>query len=83
MRLGLPLAGAFLGASLASGCDANLCEASGAGAGILLGMGAAIAIDAAVFAYDDAKSPLGQRLGFVPLVSVAPHQAWFGVGGDL
>lgn len=83
MRLGLPLAGAFLGASLASGCDANLCEASGAGAGILLGMGAAIAIDAAVFAYDDAKYPLGRRLGFVPLVSVAPHQAWLGVGGDL
>jgi hypothetical protein len=83
MRLGLPLAGAFIGASLASGCDANLCEAGGAGAGILIGMGAAVAIDAAVFAYDDAPHARGRRLGFVPLVAVAPHQAWFGIGGDL
>jgi hypothetical protein len=83
MRLGLPLAGAFIGASLASGCDANLCEAGGAGAGILIGMGAAVAIDAAVFAYDDATHSPARRLGFVPLVAVAPHQAWFGIGGDL
>jgi hypothetical protein len=83
MRLGLPLAGAFLGASLASGCDANLCEAGGAGAGILIGMGAAVAIDAAVFAYDDARHSQGRRLGFVPLVAVAPHQAWIGLRGDL
>jgi len=83
MRLGMPLAGAFLGASLASGCDSNLCEASGAGAGILIGMAGAIALDAAVFAYDDAKHPFGRRLGLVPLVSVTPRLAWFGLGGDL
>ncbi|MES1187367.1 MAG: hypothetical protein ABUL60_26355 [Myxococcales bacterium] len=83
MRLGLPLAGAFVGASLASGCDSNLCEASGAGAGILIGMGAAIALDAAVFAYDDAKHPLARHVGLMPLVSVTPRLAWFGVGGDL
>jgi hypothetical protein len=68
---------------LASGCDDNLCEAGGAGAGILIGMGAAIAIDAAVFAYDDARRSSGRRQGLVPLVSLAPHQAWLGVGGDL
>ena len=61
VRLGLPLAGAFLGASAASGCDDYLCEASGAGLGLLLGMGGAIAIDAVVFAYDDtdARRPAG------------------------
>jgi hypothetical protein len=83
LRLGMPLAGAFIGASLASGCNTNLCEASGAGIGVLLGMGGAIAIDAAVFAYDDPKHPSGRRLGLLPLVSVTPHQAWIGVGGRL
>jgi hypothetical protein len=83
VRLGMPLAGAFIGASLASGCNTNLCEAGGAGAGILIGMGGAIAIDAALFAYDDPKHPSGRRIGLLPLVSVAPHQAWMGVGGEL
>ncbi len=83
LRLGMPLAGAFLGASLASGCNANLCEAGGAGIGALLGMGGAMAIDAAVFAYDDAKRSSGRRVGFLPLVSVTPRQAWVGIGGQL
>lgn len=83
IRLGMPLAGAFLGASLASGCNTNLCEAGGAGVGVLLGMGGAIAIDAAVFAYDDRKRPATRRLGLVPLVSVTPQNAWFGVAGQL
>ena len=84
MRAQFPrVEGSFLGASLASGCDANLCEAGGAGAGILIGMGAAVTIDAAVFAYDDATHSRGRRIGLVPLVAVAPHEAWFGIGGDL
>ncbi len=83
LRLGMPLAGAFLGASLASGCNANLCEAGGAGIGVLLGMGGAMAIDAAVFAYDDAKRSSGRRVGFLPLVAVTPRQAWVGIGGQL
>ena len=83
MRLGLPLAGAFIGASLASGCNASLCEASGAGAGILLGMGGAIALDAAVLAYDDPKPADARGRLLVPLASVTPHQAWIGIGGEL
>jgi len=83
LRLGLPLAGAFAGATFASNCDDNLCEVSGAAVGVLVGMAGAIAIDAAVFAYDDPKPSAARRLGLVPLVSVAPHQAWFGVGGQL
>lgn len=83
IRLGMPLAGVFLGASLASGCNTNLCEATGAGVGALLGMGGAIAIDAALFAYDDPKRAAARRVGLVPLVSVTPGQAFFGVGGQL
>jgi len=83
LRLGLPLAGAFLGASLASGCNTNLCEAGGAGVGILAGMGGAIAVDAAVFAYDDPKRSTARRSGLVPLVAVTTRQAWLGVGGQL
>jgi len=83
IRLGMPLAGAFLGASLASGCNTNLCEATGAGVGVLLGMGGAVAIDAALFAYDERKRSSARRLGLVPLVSLTPQQAWLGLGGQL
>jgi hypothetical protein len=83
MRFGMPLAGAFIGASLASGCDGNQCEASGVAAGVLLGIGGAIAIDAAVFAYDDRQPALSGRSRWRPLVSVSRRQAWVGVGGTL
>jgi hypothetical protein len=84
VRLGMPLAGAFLGASLFSNCDGYNCEQDGAGAGFLLGMAGAIAIDAAVFAYDDRRAPpthVGPRL--VPLASLRPGRAWVGFGGEL
>ena len=83
LRFGLPLAGAILGAAMSSDCDSNLCEAGGAGVGILLGMGGAIAIDAAVFAYDDRRRSAPQKARLVPLVSVTPQQAWVGLGGQL
>ncbi|HEX2876733.1 MAG TPA: hypothetical protein VHP33_36025 [Polyangiaceae bacterium] len=83
VRLGMPLAGAFLGASLASGCNSNLCEAGGAGIGVLLGMAGAIAIDAAVFSYDDAKRAPTRRAGLRPLFAWTPHTAWIGLGGQL
>jgi len=83
IRLGLPLAGVFIGASLASNCNRNLCEADGAGIGALLGMAGAIAIDAAVFSYDDARRSPGPRAGLVPLLALTPQQALIGVGGQL
>ncbi len=83
LRLGLPLAGAFIGLALASGCNRSLCEASGGGAGILLGMGGAVAIDAAVLAYEDPKPAAGRGPRMMPLASVTPHQAWIGLGGEL
>lgn len=83
IRLGMPLAGAFLGASLASDCNRNLCEAGGAGIGVMLGMAGAMAIDAAVFSYDDAKRAPGRRGGLRPLIAWTPHSAWIGLGGQL
>ena len=83
LRLGMPLAAAFVGASLASGCNTNLCESNGAGIGVLLGMGGAVAIDAALFAYDDAKRSASRRLDVLPVMSVTPQQAWIGLAGHL
>lgn len=83
LRLGMPLAGAFFGASAASNCDGFLCEAEGAAAGLLLGMAGAIALDAALFAYDEqpVKSP---RMGWwVPRLAVTPRRAWIGIAGSL
>jgi len=83
LRLGMPLAAAFVGASLASSCNTNRCEGDGAGIGALLGMAGAMAIDAAVFAYDDPKRSSSHRLGLLPVVSVTPQQAWIGLAGRL
>jgi hypothetical protein len=83
MRLGMPLAGAFLGAATASGCDGFQCEFGGAALGLLLGMGGAIAIDAAVFAYDDAESSDDDDARLVPLLGLSPRSAWLGLGGRL
>ena len=82
IRLGMPLAGAFLGAAAASGCSGYECEAGGAGAGFLLGMGGAIAIDAAVLAYDypESNRPIARVL---PVVSIGAGRALVGLAGEL
>jgi hypothetical protein len=82
IRLGLPLAGAFVGAAAASGCSGYECEAGGAGAGFLLGMGGAIAIDAAVLAYDYPQ-PSRRAARVLPVVSVAPGRTFVGLAGEL
>jgi hypothetical protein len=83
LRLGMPIAGAFIGASAASGCNGFLCEAGGAAIGVLAGMGGAIAIDAAVFAYDDPKPSRFGQLTLSPVVAVLPGRAWVGLSGRL
>jgi hypothetical protein len=60
-----------------------LCESQGAALGGLLGVGGAIAIDAAVFAYDDRKLRPPSLGGLSPLVLVGRHRALVGVGGAL
>jgi hypothetical protein len=79
----MPVAGAVLGASLASGCNGFLCEAGGAAIGSLVGMSGAIAVDAAVFAYDDPKPSRYGRLTLTPVIAVLPGRAWVGVSGRL
>ncbi len=82
IRLGMPLSGAFLGAAAASGCTTYGCEAGGAAVGFLLGMGGAIAIDAAVLAYDYPESRR-RAARVLPVVSVAPGRAFVGLAGEL
>jgi hypothetical protein len=72
----------FLGAAAASGCDGFMCEAGGAGSGLLLGMGGAIAIDAALLAYEKPRAPI-QDARVVPLLRLGSRQAWVGLGGEL
>jgi hypothetical protein len=82
LRLGMPLAGFIVGAATASGCDEYLCEASGAAIGLLFGVAGAIAIDAAVLAYDDVR-PRRPDVRLVPLFGISSQSAWLGVGGAL
>lgn len=84
IRLGIPLAGAFLGASVVSSCDSYRCEEDGAAVGALLGMLGAIAIDAATFAYDDRRPRADEGgLSLAPVLSLQPGRAWLGLGGRL
>jgi hypothetical protein len=84
VRLGMPLAGAVLGASLFSNCDGYRCQDEGAAAGLLLGMAGAIALDAAVFAYDDRKPRAASRTPtLLPMASLLPGRAWLGIAGSL
>lgn len=83
LRLGMPIAGAIVGAAAASGCNRFLCEADGAAVGLLAGVGGAIAIDAVLLAYEDLR-PTRPTLGsLTPLFVVAPGRAVVGVGGTL
>lgn len=87
IRLGMPLAGAFLGGAAASGCHGQDCKASGIGVGFLLGMGGAMAIDAALLAFDypesraHGASTVPSTLS--PLLSLSPKHAFVGVRGAL
>lgn len=83
IRLGMPLAGAFLGASVVSGCDDYFCEAGGAAFGLVLGMAGAMAIDAAVLAYDEPEPSDAVRPKLVPLVAFTRGGAVVGLGGAL
>jgi hypothetical protein len=53
VRVGLPAAGALVGAGLASDCRKDLCSLGAAGLGMAVGMGAAMVVDVAVLAWRD------------------------------
>lgn len=82
IRLGMPLAGAFLGGAAISGCSGDDCQATGIGLGFLLGMGGAIALDAALLAYESPE-PRRQAARVMPVVSLARGHAWLGLAGEL
>jgi hypothetical protein len=82
LRLGMPIAGAIVGAAVTSGCDGYLCEKDGTGIGALIGAGGAVALDAALFAYDDRK-PVPREATLSPLFVLTPGRALLGVGGVL
>jgi hypothetical protein len=85
IRFGMPLAGAFLGGAAASDCHGEDCTAAGIGAGILLGMAGAIAIDAALLAFDYPVSTArsAKHEGLRPLFSLSAQHAFVGLSGEL
>jgi hypothetical protein len=90
LRVGLPLTGILIG-SAADRCGANndsdVCGAVGPGIGALLGIGAAIAIDATTLAYDQVSlasaATTRQPLAAIsaPFVVADAHRTMLGVMG--
>jgi hypothetical protein len=76
LRLGAPIVGAILGAGLEDCSGGDSC--SGAAVGFVAGLGAAIAIDAAVLAREPVRE--GQ-LAVIPVVSTGKNGSWVGVSG--
>ncbi len=83
LRLGMPIAGAFAGASAASGCNGFLCEVDGAAIGMLIGLAGAVTIDATVLAYEARPRPVRASAGWSPQLLLTPRSGWVGVGGEL
>jgi hypothetical protein len=83
LRLGLPAIGGLIGAQVAQvseGCRGYECF-EGAGYGILLGMGAAVVLDAALLGYrrSDDVSVTSRRV--VPTLSLAGGRSTLGLAG--
>jgi hypothetical protein len=79
LRLGLPAIGGLIGAQVSDGCRGYECF-EGAGYGILLGMGAAVVLDAALLGYrSDDVSVTARRV--VPTLSLAGGRSTLGLAG--
>lgn len=79
MRIGLPLAGVFLGESSARGCTGDLCDLGPALVGGMLGMGTAEVIDLAL-AKDEPDAALPARSQrWTPVASVRHSGATLGI----
>lgn len=78
LRLGLPLAGGLAGAALAQCRQGEwFCGYAEVGMGTLIGIVAAVTIDASVLA----REPVTKAPALVPAVSVGRDRAWAGVSG--
>ena len=78
LRVGAPVAGAFLGAALENCSGGDFCGASGAAVGFLAGIGAAIAIDAAALARETVQE---EEPALTPVVSTGKNGSWVGISG--
>jgi hypothetical protein len=81
LRLGLPAAGGLIGSTVPYDCSGFLCGWEPIGYGILIGMGAAVVLDAAFLGYrrgDDAASTTAR---LVPTFSLAGERTTLGVAG--
>jgi hypothetical protein len=82
VRIAAPIVGAVVGNELAdcSSGDINQlgCDLTGAGLGILAGMGTAIAIDSAIFARESRPAPRtksARAFSVMPSLSLTPHRS--------
>jgi hypothetical protein len=83
-RVGFPLVGALIGAGAGSGSCKNDCSGTGALVGLILGMGGAIAFDAAVIAREDAPEPElseAPRPRVAPAITIGKDRAEIWLGG--
>jgi hypothetical protein len=86
LRVGMPIAGAFLGCAAAagSGNSGGYACLGGAALGLLVGAGGAIAIDASVIAREDASERSAKRtpsVGVMPSIALTPQRARIGFAG--
>jgi hypothetical protein len=81
LRVGLPILGAFAAVGLAQPCGGDFGCIGEAALGTAIGFTGAIAIDAAVLAYEERPTPSTQALSATPFAYVDGQRALFGVGG--
>lgn len=77
IRIVAPVSGVLVGLQAANGCDGFLCELEGAAWGALIGVGVAVAIDAAFIAREEVSVTKEKKVTFVPILTPAR----VGVGG--
>ncbi len=82
LRVATPILFGVIGASLEDCSGAEFfCGASGAAVGVLLGVGGAITLDAALLSYDDPPDPASNGLGWAPTLFVTGKRWELGVAG--
>jgi hypothetical protein len=77
LRLGAPIAGAFLGAALEDCRGGDFCGFSGAAVGLVVGMGTAIVLDAAVLA----REKVIEEPTLQPVVTTGKNGTYLGLAG--
>jgi hypothetical protein len=87
LRVGLPVTFALIGHELdqcKASDDSDVCGAGGPALGLVLGIGAAIAVDSAVLAREEVRAPpeAASTLRLTPIVAIDSKRAFLGVAGE-